>query len=48
MPAGLMPIIVAGSGFRTPYYRYIEDRCHWQWIGRIRGRNFVRGEGDKD
>ncbi len=48
MPAVLTPIIVADSGFRTPFFRYIEDRYQWHWIGRIRGRDFVRGEDDED
>jgi len=48
LPADSTPIIVADSGFRTPFYRYIEDRYHWHWIGRIRGRDFIRGKNGDD
>jgi len=36
------PIIVADSGFRTPFFRYIENQFRWHWVGRIRGRDFIR------
>ena len=35
------PIIVADSGFRTPFFRYIENQFGWHWVGRIRGRDFI-------
>ena len=42
LPKNCVPIIVADSGFRTPFYRYLEDQHGWHWIGRIRGRDFIR------
>lgn len=41
IPATCCPIIVADSGFRTPFFRYIEQRLQWHWVGRIRGRDFI-------
>ncbi|WP_321528834.1 IS4 family transposase [Sedimenticola selenatireducens] len=42
IPAPCRPIIVADSGFRTPFYRYVESTLGWHWVGRIRGRDFIR------
>jgi hypothetical protein len=41
IPDSCRPIIVADSGFKTPFYRYIENRLGWHWVGRIRGRDFL-------
>lgn len=41
IPNTCRPIIVADSGFKTPFYRYIEDKLKWHWVGRIRGRDFL-------
>jgi len=41
IPAHCRPIIVADSGFRTPFYRYVEKTLQWHWVGRIRSRDFV-------
>ena len=41
LPAGAEPIIVADSGFKVPFYREVE-RLGWRWVGRVRGRDFVR------
>ncbi len=41
MPTHCQPIIVADSGFKTPFFRYIENSLSWHWVGRIRGRDFV-------
>lgn len=41
LPAGAAPIIVADSGFKVPFYREVE-RLGWRWVGRVRGRDFVR------
>ncbi len=38
--AHVTPIIVADSGFRTPFFRAVE-RLGWHWLGRIRNRDFV-------
>jgi len=40
------PIIVADSGFKTPFYRYIENKFQWHWLGRIRGRDFLCRENE--
>lgn len=42
VPAHCRPIVVADSGFRTPFYRYVEKTLHWHWVGRIRSRDFIR------
>lgn len=44
LPAGCTPIIIADSGFRTPFYRYVEC-LGWQWLGRIRNRDFLCWQG---
>ena len=48
IPDGCRPIIVADSGFKTPFYRYAENRLGWHWVGRIRGRDFVCWENETD
>ncbi|WP_404358494.1 IS4 family transposase [Methylotuvimicrobium sp. KM1] len=40
LPPGVTPIIVADSGFRTPFFRAVEA-FNWHWLGRIRGRDFI-------
>jgi hypothetical protein len=47
MPDTCCPIIVADSGFKTPFYRYIEDRLAWHWVGRIRGRDLLSWDKHK-
>ncbi len=41
IPTTCRPIIVADAGFRTPFYRYIENTLGWHWIGRIRGKDYI-------
>jgi hypothetical protein len=41
LPVGAAPIIVADSGFKVPFFREVE-RLGWRWVGRVRGRDFVR------
>ena len=48
LPANTCPTIVADSGFRTPFYRYVEERLGWGWVGRIRGRDFICPENNGD
>ena len=43
IPVSCCPIIVADSGFRTPFYRYVE-KLNWHWVGRIRSRDFIYWE----
>lgn len=40
LPAHVTPIVVADSGFRTPFFREVE-RLGWHWLGRIRNRDFI-------
>ena len=40
LPSGCRPIIIADSGFRVPFFRYIEA-LGWHWVGRIRSRDHV-------
>ncbi|SDH96033.1 hypothetical protein [Nitrosomonas sp. Nm132] len=40
LPANVAPIIVADSGFRTPFFREVEN-LGWHWLGRIRNRDFI-------
>lgn len=41
VPVTCQPIIVADSGFRVPFYRFIENTLSWCWVGRIRNRDLV-------
>ena len=40
LPPSVIPIAVADSGFRTPFFRAVEC-LGWHWLGRIRNRDFV-------
>ena len=40
IPKSSHPIIIADSGFRTPFYRHVE-KLGWHWVGRIRGQDFI-------
>lgn len=40
LPSQVTPIVVADSGFRTPFFREVE-RLGWHWLGRIRNRDFI-------
>ena len=40
LPSSVTPIIVADSGFRTPFFREVEN-LGWHWLGRIRNRDFI-------
>ena len=40
LPQQVTPIIVADSGFRTPFFRAVEE-LGWHWLGRIRNRDFI-------
>ncbi|MGH9625887.1 MAG: IS4 family transposase [Bryobacteraceae bacterium] len=44
LPAGCAPVIVADAGFRTPFFRHVEQ-LGWHWLGRIRNRDFIRWQG---
>ena len=48
IPSDCRPIVVADSGFRTPFFRYVENTLKWHWLGRIRGRDFLRWNDEED
>ncbi|WP_232786600.1 IS4 family transposase [Achromobacter sp. DH1f] len=41
MPEGQQPIVVTDAGFRGPWFAYL-NQLGWHWVGRIRGRTFLR------
>ena len=41
LPEGLRPIVVTDAGFRGPWFSYL-NKLGWYWVGRIRGRTFLR------
>lgn len=40
LPVGCTPIIMTDAGFRSTWFDLVTRR-HWQWIGRIRGKDMV-------
>ena len=48
LPGTCHPVIVADSGFRTPFFHYIEKHFDWHWVGRIRGQDFICFENRPD
>jgi len=40
LPLHVTPLMVADSGFRTPFFREVE-RLGWHWLGRIRNRDTI-------
>ena len=38
LPEGCRPIIVADAGFRTPWFKQVQE-LGWHWVGRIRNRD---------
>lgn len=47
LPSHVIPIAVADSGFRTPFFREIEC-LGWHWLGRIRNRDFIAFDDEAD
>lgn len=45
LPDGLRPIVVTDAGFRGPWFSYL-NQLGWYWVGRIRGRTFLRSGDD--
>jgi hypothetical protein len=41
LPEGCQPIIVTDAGFRTPWFKQVEE-LGWHWVGRIRNREQYR------
>lgn len=48
IPPHCRPTVVADSGFKTPFYRYVEQTLGWHWVGRIRSRDFICFDGVPD
>lgn len=40
LPVGCMPIIMTDAGFRSTWFDLVTQR-HWQWVGRIRGKDMI-------
>jgi len=40
LPVGCAPVIMTDAGFRSTWFDLVTQR-HWQWIGRIRGKDMV-------
>jgi hypothetical protein len=46
LPRGCCPIVMTDAGFRSTWFHLVAEHG-WQWIGRIRNRDYVaRDEGD--
>lgn len=45
LPAAATPIVVTDAGFKAPWFKAL-TRMGWHWIGRIRGQQYVRAEGE--
>lgn len=44
LPAGVKPIVITDAGFHAPWFKAV-NRLGWHWIGRIRGRHYLRPQG---
>lgn len=47
LPADCRPIIVTDAGFRTPWFKLVEE-FEWDWVGRLRNRHLVRAREDEE
>ena len=41
LPPGCCPILVSDAGFRTPWFKAVEQ-LGWDWVGRIRNRHMIK------
>jgi len=46
LPPTATPIRVTDAGFKAPWFKAL-TRMEWHWIGRVRGQQYVRAEGEK-
>lgn len=46
LPADTTPILITDAGFRAPWFKAV-SRLGWHWIGRVRGRDYVRTQGSQ-
>ena len=44
LPETVRPILITDAGFRAPWFKAV-NRLGWHWIGRIRGRDYLRPQG---
>ena len=41
LPYGCKPILITDAGFRTPWFKLVEE-MGWDWVGRVRNRHDIR------
>ena len=41
LPEGCKPILITDAGFRTPWFKLVEE-MGWDWVGRVRNRHDIR------
>jgi len=41
LPDGCKPILITDAGFRTPWFKLVEE-MGWDWVGRVRNRHDIR------
>ena len=46
LPDGCRPTVVTDAGFRTPWFKLVEE-MGWDWVGRLRNRHLVRAGEDE-
>jgi len=46
LPDGCQPIVVTDAGFRTPWFKLVEE-LKWDWVGRLRNRHLVRANEEE-
>ena len=46
LPEGCRPVIITDAGFRTPWFKQVEQRG-WDWLGRVRQRQKVQWTTDE-
>ena len=47
LPQHCHPIIVSDAGFRTPWFRTVED-MGWDYVGRVGGHMMLSPQGEDD
>ena len=46
LPEGVRPVLITDAGFHVPWFKAV-NRLGWHWIGRIRGRDYLRHESSQ-
>lgn len=47
LPSGCCPVLVSDAGFRTPWFKAVEQ-LGWDWVGRIRNRHMIKHPENSD